>query len=92
MMIYVLENVNAKGHYLADDIDTAMESELESGDVLSAKDAMQFKNVQELMIWSADAGIHKANMKIKFGEDALITLDIQDVLNNYKPLLMWVKL
>lgn len=84
-MKYVLEHKDAKGQYIAKDMETSFESELDSGDVTEVEQAMQFDDLQDLLHWTAGAGMHKAIMKMKFGKDALVTLDIDEVLENYKP-------
>ena len=84
-MTYVLENINAKGQYLANDLDVALDSPLESGDVLKIEYAMKFKDEYDLMCWSADGGAHRAIMMMKFGKDAVITADIAKVLKQYRP-------
>lgn len=84
-MTYVLENMDIPGEFVAKDFDTAIESELPSGDVVTVKDSMKFKDEHELMLWAADAGKHKAIMKFKFGKDALVSMDIDEVLKAYRP-------
>jgi len=84
-MTYVLENVNAPGRYLARDLEVASDSELESGDVTDVNKAVKFEDEYDLMCWSADGGAHRAIMMMKFGKDAVITVDIAKVLKQYRP-------
>lgn len=84
-MTYVLENINAKGQYLAKDMDTAFGSELESGDVTDVEHAMTFENEHELMCFSVEMAIHRTIMIKNYGKDAFISLDIVEVLKGYRP-------
>lgn len=83
---YVLEHKENKGQYIAKDFDTAFESRLPNGDVTEVENAMQFDDEYQLMCWSADGGAHRATMKVQFGEDAIVTLDIVEVLRSYRPI------
>jgi hypothetical protein len=87
-MTYVLENINAKGQYLANDMEEAFMSELDSGDVTDSDKAMQFDDIHDLMSWSAGAGTHKAIMRLQFGKDAVVSLDIDKILESYRPKLL----